>query len=333
LGAVAWGAGQHDLALQYYREAVRLQPEYFDGQFALGSALADSRDFAAAAPHLRAAARLRPDSREALFRCAAVMTALEQPKEAIVFFRQLIHLDPANPEHYINLGGTLWAMGNIPEALGAYAEAVKLQPNHPVARYNLGTALLAQNRVREAATEFAEAVRLKPEYAEALTGWGRALTQAGDFAGALARFEKALQLRPDAFTCYYAGIAQLMNQQPQDAVARFRKALELRPDWPMALNELGWTLATHPDSAVRNGEEAVRLAESSCQVTGGQDLKALATLDAAYAEANRFEDAIATASKVRDLASSRGQAQVASAADSRLAEYRSRRPYRQPPSL
>jgi hypothetical protein len=84
---------------------------------------------------------------------------------------------------------------------------------------------------------------------------------------------------------------------------------------------------------VRNGEEAVRLAERSCQLTGGQDLRSLAVLDAAYAEAYRFEQAITTATKVRDLAASQGERQAVEAADARLAEYRNHHPYRQQPSL
>jgi len=176
-------------------------------------------------------------------------------------------------------------------------------------------------------------VRLKPEYPEALTGWGRALTQAGDFEAALLRFEMALKIRPDAFTCYHAGLAHLLNRHPHDAVVSFRRALELQPDWPLALNELAWALATNPDPTVRNGHEAVRLAERASQLLGGEDLKSLATLDAAFAEANRFEEAISTATKVRDMATSRGESQAASAADIRLVDYQNRRPYRQQPAL
>jgi len=84
---------------------------------------------------------------------------------------------------------------------------------------------------------------------------------------------------------------------------------------------------------VRNGEEAVRLAQRACQLSGGEDLKSLATLDAAFAEANRFEEAITAATKVRDLALARGESPAVAAADSRLADYRNRRPYRQQPSL
>jgi tetratricopeptide (TPR) repeat protein len=333
LGGLAWAAGDSETAMRHFREAVRLNPDYFGGQLALGSAMAETQNFAEALPHLQAAVRLRPDSKEAVFRCAVALSNLGQPQAATTLFQRLIQLDPTNAEHYINLGGTLWAMGKTAQALAAYSEAVKVRPSHPVAHFNLATALLAQNRVREASAEFAEAVRLKPDYPQALTGWGRAQTQAGDFEAAMAHFEKALQLRPDAFTCYHAGRAQLLNHRPQDAITSFRRALELRPNWPMAMNELAWTLATNPDPTVRNGEEAVRLAERACQLTDGKDLKSLAVLDAAYAEANRFEEAIATATKVRDLAVSLDEPKVVTAAETRLQEYRNRHPYRQQPAL
>jgi hypothetical protein len=55
-------------------------------------------------------------------------------------------------------------------------------------------------------------------------------------------------------------------------------------------------------------------------------------MDAAYAECGKFDDAIALATKVRELARTSDQQEVVQAAEQRLAAYRLRQPYRQPPS-
>jgi hypothetical protein len=53
-------------------------------------------------------------------------------------------------------------------------------------------------------------------------------------------------------------------------------------------------------------------------------------LDAAYAEAGRFAEAVATAAKVREMALAAGQSEIAQRAEERLALYRAGKPYRSP---
>lgn len=65
----------------------------------------------------------------------------------------------------------------------------------------------------------------------------------------------------------------------------------------------------------------MRLAEQACGLTGGKQPQFLATLDAAYAEAGRFPEAIAAATRTRDLALAAGQKEIAEAAEKRLALY------------
>ena len=87
------------------------------------------------------------------------------------------------------------------------------------------------------------------------------------------------------------------------------------------LNALAWVLATHPDDAIRNGAEAVKLAERACELSEGKVARYWGTLDAAYAEAGRFDDAIKTAEKAKALADASQQREISEAAEKRLALY------------
>src|ERR1035441_7801006 len=60
-----------------------------------------------------------------------------------------------------------------------------------------------------------------------------------------------------------------------------------------------WSRAAHPQAEFRDGAEAVRLAERACQVTTNKEPMMIGTLATAYAEAGRFEEAVATASKAQ----------------------------------
>jgi tetratricopeptide (TPR) repeat protein len=113
-----------------------------------------------------------------------------------------------------------------------------------------------------------------------------------------------------------------------DAAAQFDAALALRPDHPPALAGLAWIRATAPDAALRNGDEAVTLAERAARATRRADLSALDALAAAYAAVGRYDEAVAVASEAREHAQARGLADAAAQFGARADLYRQRRPYR-----
>jgi hypothetical protein len=120
-----------------------------------------------------------------------------------------------------------------------------------------------------------------------------------------------------------------MNGEVERAIVEYRRVLEFKPDWAAAMNDLAWILATHPDGRLRDGPEALRLAQRACQLAGETAPSYWGTLDACYAENNRFPEAIATAEKTRQLALAAGLKEIAEAAQHRLDLYRAGQPFRQ----
>jgi len=98
---------------------------------------------------------------------------------------------------------------------------------------------------------------------------------------------------------YGAVLMQLPSQRRQ-GIEWLRRAAQAGD--PIGMNGIAWWLATAPETALRNGEEAVQWAEKQFQIdptAGPAD-----TLAAAFAEADRWEEAIAKQERaVRDLPS------------------------------
>ena len=94
-------------------------------------------------------------------------------------------------------------------------------------------------------------------------------------------------------------------------------------------NNLAWSLATNPDAAQRNGALAVKLAEQACAETGYQKPVLVGTLAAAYAEAGRFDDAVATAEKAMEMASQAGNQALFERNRQLLALYQNHQAYRE----
>jgi thiol-disulfide isomerase/thioredoxin len=124
-----------------------------------------------------------------------------------------------------------------------------------------------------------------------------------------------------------AGNGRLTRGEARQAAAMYREALEIVPSYVDAQNNLAWLLSTHPDDQLRNGADAVRLAEAAIK-TAGRVPSLLDTLAAAYAEVGRFDEAVATATEAIRLAVSRGQPQLSARIKSRLPSYEAGQPWR-----
>ncbi len=116
------------------------------------------------------------------------------------------------------------------------------------------------------------------------------------------------------------------------AIAWYRLVLQSQPDMPVFLNNLAWLLTTCPETRIRDGAEAIAYAERACELTHFGVAPLLGTLAAAYAEAGRFDDAIATAQKACKLASESGKQDLLKRNQELLELYRKHQPYHEAPA-
>jgi tetratricopeptide (TPR) repeat protein len=97
------------------------------------------------------------------------------------------------------------------------------------------------------------------------------------------------------------------------------------------LNNLAWILAAGAEAELRDGAEAVRLAERACELTHYQEPLFIGTLAAAYAEAGRFPEAVTAAEKAAQLATHAGLNDLAAKNRQLLELYRAGKPCREVP--
>jgi len=107
-----------------------------------------------------------------------------------------------------------------------------------------------------------------------------------------------------------------------------RATLEAEPKNTDALCSAAWILATSPFQELRNGREAVKLAEKACDLLRDRDPQALAVLGVAQAEYGSFKRAMDATSRAAELYAKSNDAVKASALNSRLMLFKQNRPYR-----
>ena len=192
-----------------------------------------------------------------------------------------------------------------------------------------GQSFVQQGQLDDALARFQAVLWLQPNSAEAHQRMGLLLANRGKLADAVSHLEAALRLAPSPETRYNLALTLGMQGNLKEAIANYRQVLQQKPDSAAALNDLAWILATAPKAELRSGPEAVRLGERACELTGRRNPRFLGTLAAAYAEASRFTDAVATAQKAHELALAAGDKSTAESAQARLDLYRKQQPYRQ----
>ena len=107
-----------------------------------------------------------------------------------------------------------------------------------------------------------------------------------------------------------------------------RDGLRNAPNDVAVANMLALTLATAPDDSVRDGPEAVKIMEALVERDGERSHQLLDTLAAAYAEAGRFEDAVAASQRAVERAVAAGDARAADESRRRSPMYEQGQPLR-----
>jgi Flp pilus assembly protein TadD len=248
-------------------------------------------------------------------------------------FRDTLAKNPTAWGIQNDLGVILAARKNYPEAVEHFVASLRSNPDNPDAQSNLGQALAIQGKFTEAEPHFLAALKSKPNDPETHKRFATALMRQGRNREALSHLRVALALSPKPDIRMRLDCASLLQQtgDPRQAAAQLRQALLLQPDSVEALNNLAWLLATASDDTLRDGAEAVRCAERAARLPPVKEMCVPGTLAAAYAEAGRFPEAVATAEKAVEMETAAGETRFAAINRQLLRFYRAGKPFHEPP--
>ena len=334
LGLALLRGGRAEEAIAHYREALRINPAFSEAHNNLGVALRQKGQSDEAIAHYREALRINPAYSEAHNNLGNALLQRGQTEEAIAQYREALRINPANSEAHNNLGNALLQRGQAEEAVAQYREALRINPADSEAHYNLGNALIQTGQVEESMAQYREVLRINPTNLEAHNNLGNALLQRGQTEEAIAQFRETLRINPSFSEAYYnLGNVLLQRGRAEEAIAQYREALRINPAYLEAMNNLASSLATAGDGRLRNGREALEIAQRAHGLTKGGNPIVLGTLAAAYAETGRFGEAEETARRAIELAKAQGNPALAGTLQEYLKLYQARRPLRTGPGF
>jgi tetratricopeptide (TPR) repeat protein len=330
LGNVLAGRGQVDLAIAHYRKGLEIQPDDAEAHNNLAVALAGCGQVDSAIAHYRKALEIQPDHIEAHNNLAVALAGRGQVDLAIAHYQKVLELKPGYAKVHNNLGNALAGRGQVDLAITHYQKALEIQPDYAEAHNNLANALTDRGQVDSAVAHYQTALEIKPDYAEAHYNLAVILAGRGQVDSAIAHYQKVLALKPDdAEARQHLAVVVSQREGILKTLAKWRAALRLQPNDVALLNNTAWLLATNPNASVRDGREAVGLAERALKLSGGHEPAILGTLAAAYAEAERFPEAVAAARNALQLARQQNRPALADALQGRISQYELGKPYRE----
>lgn len=250
---------------------------------------------------------------------------------AEVHWRTVLRDFPWLTDRRIQLAEVLLNQGSAAEAAAEFRTALSTNPQHAGAHNGLGMALLRQGELQTSIEHFRQALQLDTGSYAARVNLGLALGEQGKLDEAIVQFREALRVDSSRTEARFNLTTLLFRKgHAEEALEHLRELVRLQPENLTWLNQLAMTLATYPDATIRNGKEAVQLAERLIALAGGQDPVFLDSLAAAYAEIGDFAKAVQTAEQATALAYRQNNFSLASTLRARTNLYKTSTPLRDP---
>ena len=303
LGLIYSLQGMHQLALESYNLALKIQPKDVETLINKGALYNDSKNYDLALEVLENAIRIRPDIPEAWSNKGIALNNLNLYQESVSAYNEAIKLNPNYYEAWSNKSVPLNQLKLFSEANDACDKAISLNSDYPEAHLNKGITLRELKHYEEAITHFDQALNLRPDYLEAHFNKGNTLRELKRYEEAINHYDKAISLKANYYEAWTnRGVTQHELKRFDEAMISYDKALDINTHYAEVWSNKGVTLheLKRFDEAIAQFEKALSL-EPDYQ-------EAWTNKGVALHELKRFNEAIISYDKALDLNSNNAEA-------------------------
>jgi tetratricopeptide (TPR) repeat protein len=193
LGIVFQQRGEHQRAIDQFREAIRLQPDYAAPRILVGASLLALRKAPEATRQLEQAAKLQPREPLARLQLAKAYQLRDNLPGVVEQYQVLRELSPQEPEYAYQLGNAYMKM-----AVWCHQEIVRINPRSVRLYQTLGENFLLQGRIDEAIKYLQLAVQADSAIAGIHSTLAQIYLDQGRSAEALKEVEQELAIVPES---------------------------------------------------------------------------------------------------------------------------------------
>jgi tetratricopeptide (TPR) repeat protein len=272
-----------------------------------------------------------PDKAAAQYVAGVLLLQQGQTDRAVMHLTEAVRLAPDRAPFHQDLGVALAKQNRWGNAVAHWREAIRLDPDIALAHQRLREAESTMAKLVVLAEAHRKALQSNPDSADDHYQLAGALAVLGEVDEATEHFRRMLELEPDRIPARNTFVNFLLREgRLAEAIEQLRELVLRAPDNVPATLRLAQLLATCDDPAMRNGREAIRLAERAAEKTSHANPTVLDLLAAAHAEVGEFDQAREIAGRAHDLALAAGNRPLAHAIATRQQLYGQGKPFHQP---
>ena len=162
----------------------------------MGACYKSLSDIDAAVQMFKTATKIKPDYAEAHFNLGVILKDLGKLKEAVDCFQKSIAIQPNYPDAHNNLGNALVDLDQREAAIESYEWAVAYKPDYTQAYLNLAILFSKFNPIK-AVDYYKKAIIIDSNYDAAYFNLASTYRHLGLKDEAIAAYEKAIEIKPD----------------------------------------------------------------------------------------------------------------------------------------
>ena len=232
MGLLCQVARQYDIAVEWFAQAIRRNPDVADYFFNLATVLQHQGRVDDAIKSYDRGLVLQPDFAAGWYGLGELLLQQERRDEARLSFDQALK---ANPRHLeaANGGALLhFHAGDYETAITRLDQSLQIKPDDPGALHLKGLCQLRLKRPDEALENIGQALARAPDHPELLNNHGLALHKLGRNEDAVLHFDRALALKPDFLEALnHRGSALAELHRFDEALASFDRSVAFNPDF------------------------------------------------------------------------------------------------------
>ena len=247
LGNAFHSSRAYDLALEEFRTALHIDPNYYKAQYNMGNTFFAMERFEEAIIAWQKALIIEPQLEHAIYNiaftyftmglsCPGPERARHYFDDAALEFQKAISMRPDNIDSHLHLGLTWYELECYDQAIDEYNKVIEADPDHSYAYYNLGNVyyelgIRNHERYRDALTAFKTAIKLNPEDDKSHNNIADCYLRLGQIDMARKEALKVLKIFPDYLPAHCTlGETYASDDKHPEAIEQFKRILELDPE-------------------------------------------------------------------------------------------------------
>ncbi len=243
LGSIFEEQALLDTATDFYKQALKLKPDYAEAYYNLGNVFKKQCKLDAAIESYQQALNIKPDIAEAHNNLGTIFQQRGQLDTAIKSYQRALEVKPNYAQAYYNLGNVYLQQCKLDAAIESFKLALKFKQDYAEAYYNLGRVYQQKGFLDAAVESYQQVLKINPDYAEAHNNLGNVLQEKGKLDAAVESYQRALAIKPD-FANVYNNLSSIFKKQQKfdAAVESYKQAISFNPNCPEFHHNLGNTL-------------------------------------------------------------------------------------------